>query len=410
MRIVHAIPYFPPANCFGGVPEAVYSLVQAQARLGHEIIVLTTDAGLHPDSVREGLTVRWVVQKAVRAVGEAGGIRIFYMTNRNPLLARKYKIFTASFWNPSIEEQLPASIDILHLHDVHIPGYRRLCVKMMERGAGLCLSSHGSFAPPVHRGLKRAAHKWMDPLLRRRWILHVSAFFALCREEKKQLERAGTPGGRIHVLPHGRPRFESPASPLPFPAAESSSLCTFLYAGRLHRAKGVMILMEAFVRLIEEGAEARLIFCGPDEGCAAKIQSICSANHITLTRGAAPACAGVALLPKIPRSAMPALFSLADFTVCPSPYEIFGLTPVESLICGTPVIAASSYGCLEHLPDSCDAIRIVTPGSAHSLQAAMSQCLLPDQAPPRFHPESILPPWDEIARRTCDIYDRIIRR
>ncbi|MGC9326668.1 MAG: glycosyltransferase, partial [Candidatus Hinthialibacter sp.] len=289
MRIVHAIPYFPPSARFGGVPEAAYSLVQAQARLGHEIIVLTTDAGLRPDSVREGLTVRWVVQKDVRAVGEADGIRIFYMTNRRPLLALQFKIFTASFWNRALEEQLPASLDILHLHEVHIPGYRRLCGKMMERGAGLCLSSHGSWAPPVHRGLKRAAHKWVDPLLRWGWIFHVSAFFALCREEKNQLERAGIPGRRIHVLPHGRPQFESPEAPLPFRAEPSPHLCTFLYAGRLHRAKGVMILAEAFVRLIQEGAEARLIFCGPDEGCAAGIQSICAANQIVLTRGEAPA-------------------------------------------------------------------------------------------------------------------------
>ena len=40
MRVLHVIPYFYPGNRFGGVPEAVRSLVNAQASLGYEIYVL----------------------------------------------------------------------------------------------------------------------------------------------------------------------------------------------------------------------------------------------------------------------------------------------------------------------------------------------------------------------------------
>ena len=45
-----------------------------------------------------------------------------------------------------------------------------------------------------------------------------------------------------------------------------------------------------------------------------------------------------------PQPELPAIYSAADVTVVPSYHESFGLVAVESLACGTPVVATSAGG------------------------------------------------------------------
>jgi glycosyltransferase involved in cell wall biosynthesis len=46
----------------------------------------------------------------------------------------------------------------------------------------------------------------------------------------------------------------------------------------------------------------------------------------------------VVFLGPLPHAGMPMLFSAADAVVCPSPYESFGLVPLEALSGGVPVV------------------------------------------------------------------------
>lgn len=43
MKILHVIPHFLPSKYFGGTPWSCFNLAQAQATLGHDVSVLTTD-------------------------------------------------------------------------------------------------------------------------------------------------------------------------------------------------------------------------------------------------------------------------------------------------------------------------------------------------------------------------------
>src|SRR5439155_23348783 len=46
----------------------------------------------------------------------------------------------------------------------------------------------------------------------------------------------------------------------------------------------------------------------------------------------------------LPQNELPLIYSAADVTVVPSYHESFGLVAVESLACGTPVVATSAGG------------------------------------------------------------------
>jgi len=409
MRIFHVIPYFPPAKRFGGVPEAVFSLVRAQAKQGHEVFVLTTDAGLNEEIQREGLSFEWLHSDTLRAIGRIGGVHIFYIPNRYAQLANKRKIFSAPFWNKDIEIRMSKGADVLHLHEVHIPGYRKVFSEFIKRGAKTFLSCHGSLDPPVHRGMRRVVHKIADPYMRRGWFRKITGYFALCENEKKQLNRFGVPDHKINILPHGCPSFKTPYEKLRVNISENDEFPTFLYLGRINQAKGVITAVKAFCGLLKQGYRARLICCGPDEGAVEDIQNMCNRFRISIACGIVLAQPGVYVIPAVSHQAIPNLFSKADCTLCPSPYESFGLVPVESLMCGAPVIATESYGCLEHLSSRNSMLDIIPSNDVQSLQREMQNYRVRKKDDINSSVMDIkLPTWDEVTTQTCDYYKKCL--
>ena len=44
MKILHVVPYFPPAYSFGGPVKAVYQIAKELVKRKHEVVVYTSDA------------------------------------------------------------------------------------------------------------------------------------------------------------------------------------------------------------------------------------------------------------------------------------------------------------------------------------------------------------------------------
>ncbi|MDX9754004.1 MAG: glycosyltransferase family 4 protein [bacterium] len=404
MIIVHATPYYPPALEYGGTPEAVVSLAQAQAKAGHRVYVLTTDASLSASLPTQGIDLHWETGGPLAAIGTSQGVKIFYCKNRLPRFATQTKLFSARFWNRVVAETLPKSIDILHLHEVHIPGYRRLCLQCRLRGARVVLSPHGSLRPPIHRGWKKLAHRIGDPLLRRGWFAKTDACIALCNEERKQCMDCHIDPSRIYLVPHGIPQQVESPQELPFPVTKSK-WTTFLIVGRLAKLKGVLIALEAFRECWIEGKRGRLVLCGPDEGVHAAIQSLCKENHIPFHTDEVLEKPGVYLCPAVRRESLAHCFAISDCTLCPSPYDSFGLVVIESLVHLTPVIATSAYGCLDYLQDEQGWIQIVPPANTVYFKMKMlSWFHSPRPALPSEFDSSVLPSWEAVGERMVEIY------
>lgn len=74
----------------------------------------------------------------------------------------------------------------------------------------------------------------------------------------------------------------------------------------------------------------------------------------------------------VPTAELPALYSDAVALLFPSLYEGFGLTPLEAMACGTPVIASRAAS----IPEVCgDAAEYVDPFSVDDLERAMRRVL-----------------------------------
>lgn len=108
---------------------------------------------------------------------------------------------------------------------------------------------------------------------------------------------------------------------------------------------------------------------------------------------------------------MPALYCLAQALLFPSMYEGFGLPPLEAMACGTPVVAADATSLPEVVAD---AAILVSPREPMEIAAALdlllSSASLREELVAKGKARAASFSWEQTARVTREIYERIIAR
>lgn len=163
------------------------------------------------------------------------------------------------------------------------------------------------------------------------WSEEVTRFIVMTEFQKARMVAAGLPEARIDVRPHCTPDpGERPESP-----SRSERL---VYVGRLSSEKGVADLVASFLAA-DTGLELVVIGDGP-EAAALKTQ-------------AAGSCR-VRFLGRLDADAVRAQLLGARALVFPSRwYETFGLSLVEAMAAGTPVVASALGGREDVLGEGC---------------------------------------------------------
>ena len=170
------------------------------------------------------------------------------------------------------------------------------------------------------------------------------AVLASCDVEAVQIiEHYGADPQRVHVVPLGvehaffapghRPHARralglDPSTPL------------LLFAGRLQLLKGVDLALETMIELRRRGAMVHLAIVGGPSGPSGR--SVLDALHRRVVD--AEVIDAVTFVAPQPHELLSSWFRAADVTLVPSRAESFGLVALESLACGTPVVASRVGG------------------------------------------------------------------
>lgn len=135
--------------------------------------------------------------------------------------------------------------------------------------------------------------------------------------------------------PVSLPVIPSPVTKYGVNSARNLKKEYFLTVGRLVRGKGVDIIVEVCTKL---NLPLRVVGTGPEmESLKCKVQSAKSKT--------------VEFLGQVSDEELPKLYANAKATILASEDEDFGIVPVESMACGTPVIAPKAGGFLETVID-----------------------------------------------------------
>ena len=186
-------------------------------------------------------------------------------------------------------------------------------------------------SPPGRITLERALGRGVDRII------------GQCSDEVRELLRLGIPRHQIAVIPSGVD--STTFSPLGPAAPRSPEHPRILSVGRLVERKGFADLIRA-LRLVPH---AELVIVGGppaaelrDDPEAARLRAIAVASGVSHR---------VRLVGAVPREEMPRWYRSADVLVCAPWYEPFGLTPLEGMACGVPVVATDTGGLMDTVVD-----------------------------------------------------------
>lgn len=205
----------------------------------------------------------------------------------------------------------------------------------------------------------------------RRLYASADAHVCVAREIEAEALAAGVPRERVHYLPNAvdTSRFRPPipgergAIRLSLGWPEDRVIC--LFAGRLSEEKGVLELVEAWSRLPSR-THAHLVIAGPDM----------SGHHLDAGPRARALAARYGIDSSIsflgPRDDIDRLMRAADILIQPSRYEAFGISVIEAMATGLPVIATAVGGMCDYLSDGANAL-LCPPGSVDALAAAVER-------------------------------------
>jgi len=147
-------------------------------------------------------------------------------------------------------------------------------------------------------------------------------------------------GGRIAVIPNALDMAAVRAAPARDWRADAGwpdDAVVLGFAGRLARIKGVDVLLHAVARLHSQGLPVRLVIVG-DGGDQAVLQALARQLGI----GAITHFAG-----RLPRAAIYGALKGFDIAVVPSREEGFGLSALEAMAAGVPLVASRVDALLE---------------------------------------------------------------
>ena len=315
MRVLHVSAYFAPAWDYGGPPRSMLGLCQALRHRGVDARVFTTTAcGNQPDLP---VSSDWE---------DESGVPVRRFKRSLP------KRFFGSRTLRSALRREGASFDLIHVNGLWNATASGAMREATLLGRCFVVSPRGMLEPGALR--TSALRKRLAWRVRERRRLQAAALIHASSQAEARSVKRQVSDARIVSIPLGIDPASLRAERGRFRAAHGidphAPLVVFL--GRQHRIKRLDLLATAFGSVVASHTNARLVIAGPEEEAPSKATEAALAGvaRATIRPGALDAVGCAELL--------------ADATVLVScsDSESFGMSIVEALAAGVPVVATKT--------------------------------------------------------------------
>jgi glycosyltransferase involved in cell wall biosynthesis len=384
LRVVHVSAYFAPAFCYGGPPRSILGLCKHLQHAGVDVEVLTTTAngkqdlpvsGQEQDNY-EGVPVRYLQRAFPRRFFGAAGLTLALRDAfRGADLVHLHGLWNAPVWAAAREARRS-----------------RLPYVVSPRG----MVEAGALAQRAWR--KRVAWRAIERRnLESAALLHATSDseYATLRRLFPHVATAMIPNGVERPAETARNDFDCrqmAGIPLEVPVV--------LYLGRVHPVKRLDLLAAAFASVLRRHPDARLVIAGPDE----------SGHSAELERHFAPLGRAVHWLGPLDQQQKWSWLTAANALVMCSDSESFGLSVVEAMLAGLPVVATRTCPWQELEAAGCG---FWVEQQPRAIAAAVEQVLSDPLAAREMgrRGRSLAAAryaWGPLARKMCEQYQAVI--
>ena len=235
-----------------------------------------------------------------------------------------------------------------------------------------------------------------------RWAsMQAQASIGVCSALMDVLRDMGTPADRLHVMRNGvdLQRFQPQPQEASRSALGLSGSPILLSVGYLIERKGHHLLLQAMPEILKHYPHARLVVVGDGDMRGALVQ-LARDLHIEPQVTFAGAIAQVELKH---------WYSAADVFVLASSREGWANVLLESMACGTPVVATRIWGTPEVVTDERVGL-LVDHRNAEAIAAAVSRLLAhpPDRSQVRSYAEGYS--WESTSQAQLELFNRLAAR
>ncbi len=366
MRIALTTEFYYPH--LGGVTEHVHNLAMALRRLGHDVIIVTANMG---DTSHDDGNVHRIGRS--RIIYSSGSFA--RVTTGRGITARLTDLFRNE------------RIDVVHTHGPLTPTLGLAAPAAAQARDLPVVGTFHSWFP------SSALYRIFRAPLQRRLDRYAAAIAVSQPVIDAHARYFSTPW---HIIPNG---IDTDVfQPNGGPASDRGEAPRLLFLGRLDPRNGLDTVLRAMPRILERQPTARLIVAG--DGPLRNVY----------TRLARPVASHVDFIGYV-NGDRPHHYGTADVYLCPTTKASFGITLLEAMACGTPMVVSNITGFRELVDGGAEAL-MVPKGDADAWADAALELLRDRGRRARMaaagRTKALRFAWPIVAERVLDVYRSVV--
>jgi len=354
MKVTISCPASLPATQFGGIMFLGVEIASELAKNGHDVVIFTTDL----DFANNANTFN----KNLARTESINGFTI----NRTHVWF-SYKLFYVNI--KMYFEMKKRNHDIIHT--IGVRSFQSFIAALISKKmkVPLIISDQGGLTthPDLQRNslIKKIMYKIQNPIIK--FIINQTSKIIVPNTYEKEIFSKYITNKKITIVKNGIDLDEIYKSQINFKEKYGIKNEFILFVGRFNKVKGIDILLHAWDLIIKnsEVQNIKLVIMGVDFGFESEMYEII--NKLQLHDK-------VLVIKNPPREDVISSYSVCQFLVLPSRWELSPLTPLEGFAFKKPTISTTAHG-IPHTINNGENAILVEPDNYVQLSKAILKFL-----------------------------------